>query len=95
MDQDVAIRPRKVSLEEHDKDELAYIDSYNTSRIEQGAQPLRINSKVTHAAQKEAKRLANLGFLDFPKHDLRKSYYGASFKLSGKIDDNYGILNLF
>ena len=92
MNQDAIVRPRKVGLDEHDQDELVYIDTYNKSRIEKGSQPLKMSHKaLTRIAQDEARRLASLGYLDFPKKELRKkSYYGASFKIPGKIENIYG-----
>lgn len=48
-----------------------------------------------NVAKNEARRLAKLGKLEFPKKDLRKAYFGESFKIVGKIDDNYGILRSY
>lgn len=92
LNQDLIISPVKLSLEEHDLEEADYILKYNDTRIESEGGALNLSSKLMKIAKKEADRLAKLGHLDFPKHDLRKSYFGASFKIEGKIENNYGKL---
>lgn len=95
MNQELIVSPQKVSLEDHDEKENEYINSYNMSRIESFWEPLKNSTKLMNVAKNEARRLAKLGKLEFPKKDLRKAYFGESFKIVGKIDDNYGILRSY
>lgn len=89
------VSPEQVDIEEHDQDEMKYIESYNRSRIEKGDEPLEKSSKLTEVALNEAQRLAELSLLEFPDKQLLDWYYGTSFKISGKIENTYGQCLLF
>lgn len=76
---------RKITLNELECDEKAYLDWYNKSKIEKDLPSLSWNSDLIRTAEYEAARLAQMGRLELPAFNVHKSYFGFSFKIFGKI----------
>lgn len=83
----------KYTVKKLDKDVKKQLKSYNKTRIKESHGPIVMSSDLKKIAQHEAERFAENSELIVPEIKTEKAYVAFMFKITDKVNGNWGNLN--